>query len=149
MLLLWVVLLVLLWLIFFPIGPQARFKKYEKMVHPYSGLDPENWNRFLENLHTFEKSASSVGLDDAAGALYVAIEAIRDLGLSLRRADDAGIQETLAGIAFQLAIEGETILNQNAISQGTYFFPKYLNDTMLDFPEYVAKDPGPVKSHGQ
>ena len=149
MLLLWVVLLVLLWLIFFPIGPQARFKKYEKMVHPYSGLDPVNWNRFLENLHTFEQSASSVGLDEAAAALYEAVEAIRDLGLSLRRADDANIQETLAGIAFQLAIEGETILNQNAISQGTYFFPKYLNDTMLDFPEYVAKDPGPVKSHGQ
>ena len=148
MLLLWVVLLVLLWLIFFPIGPQARFKKYEKMVHPYSGLDPENWNRFLENLHTFEKSASSQ-VDEAGSALYAAIEAIRDLGLSLRRADDANIQETLAGIAFQLAIEGETILNQNAVSQGTYFFPKYLNDTMLDFPEYVAKDPGPVKSHGQ
>jgi len=149
MLLLWVVLLVLLWLIFFPMGPQARFKKYEKMVHPYSGLDPVNWSRFLENLHTFEQSASSAGLDDAAGALYVAVEAIRDLGLGLRRADDANIQEELAGIAFQLAIEGETILNQNAISQGTYFFPKYLNDTMLDFPEYVAKDPGPVKSHGQ
>jgi hypothetical protein len=161
MLLLWVVLLVLLWLIFFPIGPQARFKKYEKMVHPYSGLDPANWNRFLENLHTFEQSASSVGrantsrddpssqVDEAGSALYEAIEAIRDLGLSLRRADDANIQETLAGIAFQLAIEGETILNQNAISQGTYFFPKYLNDTMLDFPEHVAQDPGPVKSHGQ
>ena len=148
MLLLWVVLLVLLWLIFFPIGPQARFKKYEKMVHPYSGLDPVNWNRFLENLHMFEQSASSQ-VDEAAPALYEAIEAIRDLGLSLRRADDANIQETLAGIAFQLAIEGETILNQNAISQGTYFFPKYLNDTMLDFPEYVAQDPGPVKSHGQ
>lgn len=148
MLLLWVVLLVLLWLIFFPIGPQARFKKYEKMVHPYSGLDPANWSRFLENLHTFERSASN-GIDEAGPALYAAVEAIRDLGLSLRRADDAGIQETLAGIAFQLAIEGETILNQNAISQGTYFFPKYLNDTMLDFPEYVAKDPGPVKSHGQ
>jgi hypothetical protein len=81
--------------------------------------------------------------------LYVAVEAIRDLGLGLRRADDANIQEELAGIAFQLAIEGETILNQNAVSRGIYFFPKYLNDTMLDFPEYVAKDPGPVKSHGQ
>jgi len=161
MLLLWVVLLVLLWLIFFPIGPQARFKKYEKMVHPYSGLDPVNWSRFLDNLHAFEQLASSVGwanpsrddpssgVDDAAAALYAAIEAIRDLGLGLRRADDTHIQEELAGISFQLAIEGETILNQNAVSQGVYFFPKYLNDTMLDFPEHVTKDPGPVKSHGQ
>lgn len=148
MLLLWVVLLVLFWWIFFPMGPKARFKKYEKMVHPYSGLDPVNWSRFLDNLHTFEQLASS-GIDDAAPALYAAIEAIRDLGLGLRRADDAHIQEELAGISFQLAIEGETILNQNAVSQGVYFFPKYLNDTMLDFPEHVTKDPGPVKSHGQ
>lgn len=148
MLLLWVVLLVLFWWIFFPMGPKARFKKYEKMVHPYSGLDPVNWSRFLDNLHTFEQLASSQ-IDDAAGGLYAAIEAIRDLGLGLRRADDAHIQEELAGISFQLAIEGETILNQNAVSQGVYFFPKYLNDTMLDFPEHVTKDPGPVKSHGQ
>ena len=102
----------------------------------------------MDNLHAFEQLASS-GVDDAAGALYAAIEAIRDLGLGLRRADDVHIQEELAGIAFQLAIEGETILNQNAVSQGVYFFPKYLNDTMLDFPEHVTKDPGPVKSHGQ
>ena len=129
-------------------GPKARFKKYEKMVHPYSGLDPVNWSLFLDNLHTFEQLASSQ-IDDAALALYIAIEAIRDLGLGLRRADDSNIQEELAGIAMQLGLEGETILNQNAVSQGIYFFPKYLNDTMLDFPEYVAKDPGPVKSHGQ
>ena len=129
-------------------GPKARFRKYEKMVHPYSGLDPENWSRFLDNLRAFEQLAS-IQIDDAATALYTAIEAIRDLGLGLRRADDANIQEELAGISMQLGIEGETILNQNAIAQGVYFFPKYLNDTMLDFPEYVAQDPGPVKSHGQ
>lgn len=102
----------------------------------------------MDNLHTFEQLAS-IQIDDAALALYTAIEAIRDLGLGLRRADDSNIQDELAGIAMQLGLEGETILNQNAVSQGIYFFPKYLNDTMLDFPEYVAKDPGPVKSHGQ
>ena len=129
-------------------GPKARFRKYEKMVHPYSGLDPVNWSRFLDNLREFEQLASSQ-IDDSATALYTAIEAIRDLGLGLRRADDANIQEELAGISMKLGIEGETILNQNAVAQGVYFFPKYLNDTMLDFPEYVAENPGPVKSHGQ
>jgi len=148
MLLLWVVLLVLFFWTFFPMGPKARFKKYEKMVHPYSGLDPVNWSRVLVNIHAFEQLASSQ-IDDAATALYTAIEAIRDLGLGLRRADDSNIPEELAEISLQLGIEGETILNQNAVSQGIYFFPKYLNDTMLDFPEYVAENPGPVKSHGQ
>lgn len=149
MLLLWVALLILFLWIFFPMGAPARFKKYEQMVHPYSGLDPVNWERFLQNLHTFEQLASTQ-LDEAAGALYAATENIRDLGLGLRRADDADIQEKLATIAGQLGYEGELILNQNSSDQGVYFFPRYLNESLMDFPEYVdTRDPGPVKSHGQ
>ena len=130
-------------------GPQSRFKKYEHLVHPYSGLDPTSWQRFLENLRTFEQLAS-VRLDDASEALYAATENVKDLGLGLRRADDADIQEKLAQIAFQLGYEGELILNQNAINKGLYFFPRYLNESLMDYPEYAdTRDPGPVKSHGQ
>jgi hypothetical protein len=129
--------------------PGRRFKKYERLVHPYSGLDPVSWERFLENLHEFERLAST-RLDDAAGALYAALENIRDLGLGLRRADDTDIQEKLTQITRQLGYEGEYILNQNAVHQGLYFFPKYLNESLAEYPEYVdTRDPGPVKSHGQ
>lgn len=149
MLLLWVVLLLVFLWIFFPMGPGSRFKKYEKMVHPYSGLDPVNWQRFLDNLHTFERLASS-RLDDASEALYATTENIKDLGLGLRRADDADIQEKLAEMAFQLGYEGELILNQNAVNQGVYFFPRYLNESLMEYPEYAdTRDPGPVRSHGQ
>jgi hypothetical protein len=149
MLLLWVVLLLAFLWIFFPMGPQSRFKKYEKIVHPYSGLDPTSWQRFLDNLHTFEQLALT-RLDDATEALYAATENIKDLGLGLRRADDSEIQEKLAEIAFQLGYEGELILNQNAIDQGLYFFPRYLNESLLEYPEYAdTRDPGPVRSHGQ
>jgi hypothetical protein len=130
-------------------GPKARFKKYEQLVHPYSGLDPTSWKAFLDNLHEFERLAST-RVDDAATALYNATENIRDLGLGLRRADDADIQEKLGLLASQLGYEGELILNQNAVSQGLYFFPRYLNESLMDYPEYVdTRDPGPVKSHGQ
>jgi len=149
MLLLWVVLLLAFLWIFFPMGPQSRFKKYEHMVHPYSGLDTVNWERFLENLRTFEQLAST-RLDDAAEALYAAAENIRDIGLGLRRADDGDIRESLADIAEKLGYEGEVILSQNAISQGVYFFPRYLNETLMEYPEYAdTRDPGPVRSHGQ
>jgi len=149
MLLLWVVLLLVFLWIFFPMGPQSRFKKYEKMVHPYSGLDPTNWQRFLENLHTFVQLAST-RVDDAAEALYAATENVKDLGLGLRRADDTEIQEKLGEIAFQLGYEGELILNQNAVSQGLYFFPRYLNESLMEYPEHAdTRDPGPVRSHGQ
>lgn len=93
---------------------------------------------------------ASSRLDDAANALYSASENIRDLGLGLRRADDADIQEKLGSIASQLGYEGELILNQNAITQGLYFFPRYLNETLIDYPENAdTRDPGRVKNHGQ
>lgn len=145
-LLLWVVLLVLFLWIFFPMGPKTRFKKYELMVHPYSGLDPVSWHRFLDNLHVFEQSAST-RIDTAAAALYAAIENIRDISLANRRSDD-GYQDELNLIATNLGLEGEHILNQNSISQGLYFYPKYLNNTFEDYIEN-AGDPGHLKNHGQ
>jgi len=128
-------------------GPKTRFKKYELMVHPYSGLDPVSWQRFLDNLRVFEQSASSQ-LDTAASALYAAVENIRDLSLGIRRADDGQKQEELNLIATNLGLEGEFILNQNSISQGLYFFPRYLNNTFDDYIEN-AGDPGHLKTHGQ
>ena len=147
MLLLWVVLLLVFLWIFFPMGPKTRFKKYELMVHPYSGLDPVSWQRFLDNLHEFERLASTQ-LDSAASALYVAIESIRDMALGNRRADDGQYQDELNLIATNLGLEGEFILNENAISQGLYFFPRYLNNTFEDYVVNVG-DPGHAKNHGQ
>ena len=93
---------------------------------------------------------STQRVDDASESLYLATENIKDLGLGLRRADDSEIQEKLGEIAFQLGYEGELILNQNAISQGLYFFPRYLNESLMEYPENVdTRDPGPVKCHGQ
>ena len=128
-------------------GPKARFKKYELMVHPYSGLDPVSWQRFLDNLHEFERLASTQ-LDSASSALYVAIESIRDMALGNRRADDGQYQDELNLIATNLGLEGEFILNENAISQGLYFFPRYLNNTFEDYIVNVG-DPGHAKNHGQ
>ena len=146
-LLLWVVLLLLFLWIFFPMGPKARFKKYELMVHPYSGLDPVSWQRFLDSLHVFEQSASTQ-IDLATAALYTAVESIRDLALGNRRSDDGQYQDELNLIATNLGLEGEFILNQNAISQGLYFFPRYLNNTFDDYIVNVG-DPGHAKNHGQ
>lgn len=113
------------------------------MIHPYSGLDPENWKRFLANLRGFEKATD---LDKAANLLYHAIENIRDLSLS---SIDGAAQETLQGIANQLGQEGELKINQNAIKKGLQFFPKYLNETFDDYPEDGYFIPSTVRSHGQ
>ena len=117
------------------------------MVHPYSGLDPVSWQRFLDSLHVFEQSASTQ-IDVATAALYTAVESIRDLALGNRRSDDGQYQDELNLIATNLGLEGEFILNQNAISQGLYFFPRYLNNTFDDYIVNVG-DPGHAKNHGQ
>ena len=103
----------------------------------------------MENLHSFEQLASTQ-IDESAEALYAATENIKDMGLGLRRADDGDIQEKLARISAKLGYEGEVILNQKALASGVRFFPRYLNESLLDYPDYVdTRDPGPVKSHGQ
>jgi len=142
-LLLWVVLLVVFLWIFFPMGPVARFKKYKEKVHTYSGLDPKSWERFLTNLHEFEQLVSTDRLDESAKALYAAIENIRDLALGIRRADDAEHQEDLDTIAKELGYEGEFLINEYANAKGIQFFPKYLNDSLVDYPDVRPDGPYP------
>ena len=142
-LLLWVVLLVVFLWIFFPMGPVARFKKYKEKVHVYSGLDPKSWERFLINLHEFERLASTDHLDESAKALYAAVENVRDLALGIRRADDAEHQEDLDTIAKQLGYEGEFIINEQANAKGIQFFPKYLNESLVDYPDVRPDGPFP------
>lgn len=142
-LLLWVVLLAAFFWIFFPMGPAARFKKYKERVHVYSGLDPKGWESFLNNIHEFERLASTDQLDDSAKALYACVEDVRNLALAIRRADDSEHQDKLNEIANELGYEGEFIINQNAISKGIQFFPKYLNDSLVDYPDGRSEGPFP------
>ena len=121
-LLLWIlILLAFLW-IFFPMGPKARFGKYEEMMYPYSGLDPDSWKRFLVNLHEFERTLESK-------PLYEAVDAVKDLGQPR--------------IADQLGYEGEIII------AGKLNGPRYLNDTLVDYPEPLDWKPYRIRNHGQ
>lgn len=136
---------------FFPIaGPGDRFRKYEKRVHKFSGLDPESWKRFLYNIKTFETLLRLPDLDGAANALYAALENIRDMGLGIRRADDGDHSEELNAIATELGHEGELAIQQIALTKGLQFFPKYLNESLDDYvdngPAFI---PSRVRSHGQ
>jgi hypothetical protein len=123
--LLWIILLLCLFVILFPTfgGKKNRFLRE---VHPYSGLDPQTWELLQKHLEQYENTKAS--LDQRAAGLYSAIEDVRNIGLSIRRADDHEHQERLEDIAFQMGVEGETTLFALAQKQGVYFFPKYLND---------------------
>lgn len=112
-----------------------RFVAYEKRVHVFSGLNEATWKEFLLNMKTFEFLLGTASIDRAAGALYGALENIRNLGLFVERADESNYTEELDAIASELAYEGEYMLNQNAMARGLYFNPKYLNETLKDYAE--------------
>ena len=149
-LLLVALLIFVLWIVF-PKGVKGQFLKYEQAVHPYSGLDPESWKRFLNNMNLF-RTKLDTDLDLSAKALYTAVENVRDMGLGVRHADDTDYQDRLNGIAGDLAYEGETVLLKSATDKGLYFFPKFLNENLKDYPEISAQSsfvPSIVRSHGQ
>jgi hypothetical protein len=155
--LLWIVLLLFLFVI---LSPPTGFQKtlalqYEKELHPYSGLDPDEWQAFKQNVRAFELEED---VAVAARQLYAAMENVRNLGLGVRRPDDVETREKIDGIADRLAMDGEYILYTNAKKKGFYFFPRYLNNTndeslddlkrggVVGDPRYHFPDP---KSHGQ
>jgi len=111
--------------------------RYERLVHPYSGLDPETWHEFKVNIRAYDREQD---VAVAARQLYAAMENIRNLGLSIQRADDHEHQEALDSIAEQLGVEGEHALFDAAKRKGVYFFPKYLNETVDDQAGNAAKD---------
>jgi len=156
MLLLIVLLLFLFVILFPPTGFQRTLAlRYEREVYPYSGLDPDEWQRFKENVRAFEQEED---VAVAARQLYAAMENIRNLGLGIQRPDDIETREELDGIADRLAMDGEYMLYNQAKKNGLYFFPRYLNNTSDESPDDfkrggVVGDPGlhfpDPKSHGQ
>ena len=95
----------------------------------------------MTNLQEFERLVSTDQLDESAKALYGAVENIRDLALGIRRADDTEYQETLDTIAKELGYEGEFMINEHANAKGIQFFPKYLNESLVDYPDVRSEGP--------
>jgi hypothetical protein len=133
---------------FFPVGQSKKFKRYREAVHKYSGLDSEEWSSFMNNMKIFESNLDR-NLDVSAGGLYASLENIRNMGLKLEKSDTSDYRDELDQIAGDLGYEGEFVINQNAISKGVYFFPKYLNETLKDYTEDVRTTPFPRRRGDQ
>ena len=97
----------------------------------------------MTNLREYERLVSTDRLDESAKALYAAIDNVRDLALGIRRSDDAEHQEILDATANELGYEGEFLINEYANAKGIQFFPKYLNDSLVDYPDVRPGGPFP------
>lgn len=114
-------------------------------VHPYSGLDPQEWKSFVTEIRAFDERP------EKPAHLYKAIEHVRNLGLM-----NTNFTETLNEISDRLGYEGEVIANQIAVAHGVQFRPKYLNDTipLQSIDDYrtgaaVGRGFPDPRSHGQ
>jgi len=78
---------------------------------------------FLTSLREFDASGQ-------APALYRAVEHARNIGLM-----NTNFTDEVNEIADRLGYEGEVLLNQRAVTNGTVFRPKYLNEVIPDQPQ--------------
>ena len=112
--------------------------KYE--VHKYSGLNPDLYYSFLNNMNLMKQSLYSVDL--SAKYLYQAIDNVQDLALSAK-GGSTGFIEELHEIASRLGSEAELMILEVATEQGVRFYPKFIKDEPdTSLQDFCKKYPG-------
>jgi hypothetical protein len=99
---------------------RVSFEDIRLRVHKYSGLDPDSYVMFDENLDMFIKT-------EQAAYLYTAVECVRNIGLSIVNSDDGHITVELNSLADELGYRGELLINKPR---------KYLNNKL----DYTSRD---------
>jgi len=105
--------------------------KYE--VYKYSGLNPDLYHSFLNNMNLMKQNIYSVDL--SAKYLYQAIDNIQDMALSAK-GGSTGFIEEIHDIASRLGNEAELMILDVALQQGVRFHPKFIKDV----PETMLED---------
>ena len=142
------VFLVVLIVYFFPKRDRDQLAPIKNEVYKYSGLNPNLYHSFLNNMELMKKSLYSVDL--SAMYLYQAIDNLQDLALNAK-GGSTGFIEDVHEIASRLGNEGELMILEVALEQGVRFYPKFIKDepdtTLQDFckkypgaPECSLKD---------
>lgn len=91
-------------------------------IHPYSGLNPDLYTQYINNLELFEENINNV--DVASEFLYNAIDSAEELKLYGNTDFNSSIQD--------VAITGESLLMKYALKNGDHFYPKYLHGGIQD-----------------
>jgi hypothetical protein len=105
--------------------------KYE--VYKYSGLNPDLYYSFLNNMDLMKQSLYSIDL--SAKYLYQAIDNLQDLALNAK-GGSTGFIEEVHEIASRLGSEAEIMILKKATEQGVRFHPKFIQET----PDTTLKD---------
>jgi hypothetical protein len=111
--------------------------KYE--VYKYSGLNPDVYHSFLNNMSLMKQYMYSVDL--SSKYLYQAIDNLQDLALNAKGGSTGFIDE-VHEIASRLGNEAELMILDVALSQGIRFHPKFIKHIPnSDLSNFCAKYP--------
>jgi hypothetical protein len=111
--------LVLLALYKVPKPQEDSLRKYKVEAHKYSGLNPELYAVFTNELRMFQ----SYVLPDF---LYKALEALEELAL-YTRGGSSSARDDIRILVCNIGDEGEQLM----LKKGVLFTPKYLKETPL------------------
>ena len=105
-------------------------------VHKYSGLHPESYLSFENNLELMETELENLNSSMAEHYLQKTVESIEDLSL-YTTGSNTEIIDDLMRISKQIGIESEKLIMEVALFKKNNFRPKYLNnlnDTSKYYP---------------
>ena len=123
MFLLFVILLAVVAVFFWPNRDLKPLEVYKEKAKKYSGLAPEKYAEFINNLELSEQMVYSV--TQSVKYLDYAIEALQDIAL-YAKGGSSGLREELHELASSVGDAMERLIAKTAISQGTRFHPKYM-----------------------
>ncbi len=95
----------------------------------FSGLNPELFKDFLNNMTLFEESLEFPDL--SSKYLYQAIDALERMALYTTSSSVSAV-ETVHEIVKEIGMEAELMILESAMNKGLSFRPTYLNN-MDDF----------------
>ena len=96
-------------------------------VHKYSGLNPESYQSFLNNIDLMESSIQNENIELASEYLYNAIDNVQELALYLT-GSSTEITDVILNLSRQIGVESEKMIMDSALYKRKQFRPKYLNE---------------------
>lgn len=127
MFLLFVILLVVAAVYFYPqLVKTKSLDEYKSQAKRYSGVSPEKYSEFINNLELSEQMVYSV--TQSTKYLYKALDALQDIPL-YSVGGSSGLISDIHELASSIGDAMERNIAQTAISQGVRFVPRYIKDT--------------------
>lgn len=110
-------------------GVNERLHELKIEAQEYSGLDPELFKEFLNNMTMFEESLEFPDL--SSKYLYQAIDALERMAL-YTTSSSVDAASAVHEIVKEIGMEAELMILESAMGRGLSFRPTYLNN-MDDF----------------